>query len=132
MLVDALVAVGEQAVVAGPDAALPARPGSSALRSSPVSGSKCMISQRRPGRLRQRARVVDQAAEHARAAFGGLDEQRPAPAVRVGQLSLDSSLSSSWNAASMPRSRAIAAVTAVSGLTAAESRVTRMLRRSST
>jgi len=87
--------------------------------------------QRRTGCFGQRAGVVDQAAERAGAAFGALDEQCPA-ALRVGQ-----SLAGQLAVFQLERGldaafQAIAAVTAVSGLTAADSRVTRMLRRSST
>ena len=65
-VVDALVAVGEQAVVAGPDAALPACAG--LVGAEVGAGVRVEVHdlQRRPGRPRQRARVIDEAPQGAR------------------------------------------------------------------
>ena len=83
MLVQGLVAVGQQAVVARAHAALPVGQGGVVL----LAGVRVEVHdlQGGAGGLAQRPRVVDEAAEHAGAALGALDEQRPAPAVLVGQ-----------------------------------------------
>ena len=65
-LVHALVAVGEQAVVAGPDAAFPAGAGFVGAEVSAAVRVEVHDLQCRPGRLGQRAGVIDQAAERAR------------------------------------------------------------------
>jgi len=127
-LVRALVGVGQQAVVTRPDAGflVAARVGGAAVFTG--RGVEVHDLQGGAGGLREGGWVVDKAAQRPGAAFGALHEQRPASAFRVGQQVAVSSLSSSWKAASMPRSRAIAAVTAVSWLTAVARRVNRMLR----
>src|ERR1035438_5365832 len=85
-LVHPLVAVRQQAVVAGPDAAFPAGAGFVGAEVSAAVRVEMHDLQRRPGCFRQRRRVVAQATEAPRAASRALNEQRPAPPLRVGQL----------------------------------------------
>ena len=84
-VVHALVAVGQQAVVARPDAAFPRRRGLVGAQVGAAVRVEVHDLQRRPGGLRQRARVIDEAPQRAGAALGALHEQRPAPVVGVGQ-----------------------------------------------